>query len=215
LTPGALLLGNAGSCFTCGHDHGEGDRCLSFHFEPAFFEQIAAGVNARAMNFVRSSLPALRSLAPLAARATVLVDAEGSIEELALDLAGTVLRENSKHRLPTISRRDERRVTSVVRHLEQRFIEPCPLEDLASLAGLSAFHFLRVFKATTGLTPHQHILRTRLRAAAATLARTRVPITEVALAVGFEDLSNFTRTFRAEYGTTPSRYRAQHSGSRL
>src|SRR5580693_3030565 len=42
LTPGSLLLGDAGGCFTCGHQHGEGDRCLAFHFEPAFFEQLAA-----------------------------------------------------------------------------------------------------------------------------------------------------------------------------
>ena len=46
LTPGSLLLGDAGGCFTCGHQHGEGDRCLAFHFEPAFFEQLAADAGA-------------------------------------------------------------------------------------------------------------------------------------------------------------------------
>jgi AraC family transcriptional regulator len=209
LTPGALLLGSAGGCFTCGHEHAAGDRCLSFHFEPSLFEDIAAAAGARTMKFRRNSLPALRSLAPFAARAAAAADGNNSIEELALDLAAAALRENAEHRPPSISRRDERRVTSVVRYLAEHFFEPCGLHELASLVGLSPFHFLRVFRATTGLTPHQHLLRTRLRAAAITLANTATPVTEVALAVGFEDLSNFTRTFRAEYGVTPSRYRLE------
>jgi AraC family transcriptional regulator len=74
---------------------------------------------------------------------------------------------------------------------------------------LSPFHFLRVFRAVTGLTPHQYLLRARLRAAAALLVTTQTPVTEIALAVGFEDLSNFTRSFGAEYRLTPKRYRAQ------
>jgi AraC family transcriptional regulator len=91
----------------------------------------------------------------------------------------------------------------------RRFDAPCALGDLAQLAGLSDYHFPRVFRATTGLTPHQHLLRTRLRVAAALLVRSHLPVTGIALAAGFEDLSNFTRTFRAEYSLTPSRFRAQ------
>jgi len=44
LVPGALMLGNPGACFECGHEHGVGDRCLSFHFDPGFFEEIVASV---------------------------------------------------------------------------------------------------------------------------------------------------------------------------
>jgi len=222
LTPGSLLLGGAGGCFTCGHEHGEGDRCLAFHFEPSLFEEIATAAGAGRSLFTRNSLPALRSLAPVVAHATVVAQAHGggtsslargptmSFEELALELAGAALLEGKEHRPPPLSsKRDERRVAAVARFMEERFAEPCALNDLARLADLSPFHFLRVFRATTGLTPHQHLLRTRLRAGAAYLARTDAPITEVALAAGFEDLSNFTRSFRAEYGLTPSRYRVQ------
>jgi AraC-like DNA-binding protein len=213
LTPGAFLLGTPGNCFTCGHEHASGDRCLAFYFEPAFFEEIAAAAGARTAAFRRNSLPALRSLAPLAARAASVACGapieNGSMEELALDLAAAALQENTARHLPPISARDEQRVTSVVRHLSEAFAEPWGLHDLAHLAGLSQFHFLRVFRITTGLTPHQHLLRTRLRSAAVTLASTATPITEVALDVGFDDLSNFIRTFRAEYGMTPSRYRAR------
>src|SRR5262245_63023414 len=58
LVPGALLLGNAGSCFECGHEHAQGDRCLAFHFSPAFFESIAAGTpGVRKASFGRASMP--------------------------------------------------------------------------------------------------------------------------------------------------------------
>jgi len=207
LTPGALLLGGAGRCFTCGHEHGEGDRCLSFHFEPTFFEDIAAATGARRLRFGRNSLPPIRNLAPLVARAASAADGSAPLDELAVELAAAALRESDEYRLPIISKRDEQRVAAVVRYMEQRFDAPCALSELARLAGLSEFHFLRVFKATTGLTPHQHLLRSRLRVAAVLLARSDIPVTEVALAAGFEDLSNFTRTFRAEYALTPSRYR--------
>ena len=59
------------------------------------------------------------------------------------------------------------------------------------------------------MTPHQWLLRTRLREAAQRLATSRAPVTQVALDVGFDDLSNFIRSFRAEFGVPPSRYRAR------
>jgi AraC family transcriptional regulator len=211
LTPGSLLLGQVGSCFTCGHEHGAGDRCLSFHFEPGLFETIAAATGARTMNFGRNSLPAHRSLTPLVARALLAIDggaAPASFEELSLDLAAAALSEGIDRKpSPPINKRDERRVAAVARYLEENFAQPCALTDLAGLAGLSPYHFLRVFRATTGVTPHQHLLRVRLRAAAVSLARTDTPVTELALASGFDDLSNFIRSFRAEYGVAPSHYR--------
>jgi AraC family transcriptional regulator len=211
LTPGALLLGDAGGCFTCGHQHGEGDRCLSFHFEPAFFENIAAAAGGRTTRFDRNSLPAHRSLTPLVARAIVAAEDAAPFEELALDLAAAALRASGGDYHPApISKHDERRVAAVVRYLEENFDQPCLLGDLANLAGLSPYHFLRVFRATTGVTPHQHLLRARLRAAAVSLVRTDTPVTEIALASGCDDLSNFTRSFRAEYGITPSHYRRKY-----
>ena len=209
LTPGSLLLGDAGTCFTCGHQHGEGDRCLSFHFEPAFFEQLAVDAGAREPRFRRNSLPAVRALAPLVARAIVAVDTATAFDELALDLAAGALLHSGNCDQPSISTRDERRVAAVIRHLESRYHEPWTLADLARLADSSPFHFLRVFRATAGLTPHQYVLRARLRAAAVALATTPTPVTEVALASGFEDLSNFIRTFRAEFGAAPSSYRTR------
>jgi len=72
---------------------------------------------------------------------------------------------------------------------------------------MSAFHFLRTSRQVTGLTPHQYVLRMRLREAATRLATGRERILDIALASGFEDLSNFNHAFRAEFGVSPRIYR--------
>ena len=92
--------------------------------------------------------------------------------------------------------------------------EAVSLEDAAGRAGLSAFHFLRVFSATLGVTPHQHLLRARLRRAARLLAEEDRPITDVALECGFADLSNFVRTFRRAAGLPPAAFRRASRGER-
>src|SRR5262245_45160324 len=94
LVPGALLLGNAGTCFECGHEHAQGDRCLAFHFGPAFFEDIAAGTpGARKARFSRADVPPAAELIGLLAEAEVARDERdvAALEELATRIAGAVL----------------------------------------------------------------------------------------------------------------------------
>jgi AraC-like DNA-binding protein len=86
------------------------------------------------------------------------------------------------------------------------------VEQLASVSGLSPYHFLRTFEAVTGVTPHQYILRTRLREAAIRVATDRNKILDVALDTGFGDVSNFNRAFKGEFGMSPRVYRQQASG---
>src|SRR3954451_19864758 len=70
LAPGALLLGNPGTCYECGHEHGAGDRCLSFHFSPTYLERVAAELpGAKRLGFADPRLPPLPALAPLLAEA--------------------------------------------------------------------------------------------------------------------------------------------------
>src|SRR5260370_6229998 len=71
MTPGSLLLGNAGQCFECGHEHGAGDRCLSFRYTPNYFESLAADTVAHGAKpeFRTLRLPPLRALSPLVAKA--------------------------------------------------------------------------------------------------------------------------------------------------
>jgi AraC family transcriptional regulator len=71
MTPGSLLFGNAGKCFECTHEHGRGDRCLSFGYTPDSFERLAAdaGVRRAKPGFRMLRLPPLRAFSPLVARA--------------------------------------------------------------------------------------------------------------------------------------------------
>ena len=74
LVPGSLLLGNHRACFECGHEHAQGDRCLSFRFEPDYFECLSDGAEARMKNFARASLPPIPELARLFADAELARD---------------------------------------------------------------------------------------------------------------------------------------------
>lgn len=105
------------------------------------------------------------------------------------------------------------RITEIVRAIERQPSRPLTLDDLARDARLNPYHFLRTFTRVTGLTPHQYILRARLREAALRLAdHDRMPpekILDVAFECGFEDVSNFNHAFRTEFGVSPRTYRAQ------
>jgi transcriptional regulator GlxA family with amidase domain len=203
-------LGNHGACFECGHDHAGGDRCLSFHFGPDFFERIVAAVpGARRIDF---SSP---RLAPIAATAALIVAAEEAdparLEEIALDLAATAigaLPETARDERPT-SARVSRRIAVVIRHVEARFDETHTLPALAALAAMSPYHFLREFRRAVGITPYQFVLSLRLRAAARRLRASDTTIAAIALDSGFGDISEFNRRFRRVFGLTPQAYRAR------
>lgn len=208
LSSGALLLGNAGDRFECSHPHGEGDRCLSFQYDPALFERLARDAGAATPTFARDRLPPLRPLARLTARAASALHRDDSFEEIALALGAAVAAATPGARdVEADGTRDAHRVARVLRRLHGRTSERHGVADLARVAGLSPFHFLRAFARVTGVTPHQWLLRARLHDAARRLVETRAPVTDIALDVGFEDLSNFIRTFRAEFGVPPTRYR--------
>ena len=213
MSPGGFMLGSAGRGFECSHQHGEGDRCLSFQFTPEVFEEIARDTDSPRDAFNHDRLPPLRELAPLSARITAVMDRPASLEEIALELAGGIVRlDADTHRDAGLTTtRDRTRIANVLHHLEAHSDENHTLSTLASIGGLSRYHFLRTFKRVTGITPHQWILRARLRAAASRLVASHDSITEIALDVGFDDLSNFIRSFRAEFGISPRQYRVSMS----
>lgn len=215
LVPGSLLLGNAGACFECGHAHAVGDRCLAFHFTPAFFEAVASDVpGAKHTDFAAASLPPTDALVPLLAEAEVARDDRDSaaLEELSLRLAGAALTlQTPAKRLTTPSARDERRITQAVRLIETAADAPLGLAALAREVGMSPYHFLRTFRRVTGMTPHQYILRMRMQRAASRLRQSREAITAIAYDAGFNDLSTFNHRFRRLMGASPRAYRARRS----
>jgi AraC family transcriptional regulator len=219
MMPGSLLLGNAGHCFECGHEHGRGDRCVSFYYAPDYFERLAADTGRRGsrLDFSTSRLPPLRGLSPLIARACAGLSQGGSVdvpwEEFSVQLAAQTLRlvsglsSDSNGAPPSAVAR----VTRAIRAIERDPDQGLTLGRLAREAGLSPYHFLRTFERLTSLTPHQYVRRARLRETAIQLAYTekRARILDIALDAGFGDVSNFNRAFRAEFGVSPRVYRLQ------
>jgi AraC family transcriptional regulator len=83
------------------------------------------------------------------------------------------------------------------------------VSDLASLVGLSQFHFIRAFKNSVGLSPYQYVLSERISVAKEMLSKRDLSIADVALAVGFSDASQLNRVFRKLIGVTPTVYRRE------
>jgi AraC-like DNA-binding protein len=133
-----------------------------------------------------------------------------ALDEAAYGLAASVLGALDGSAVevpPTLRRADRERAHAAAQLIERRFDEALDLHTLAAEVATSPFHFLRSFRQELGLTPHQYLVRTRLRHAVRQLATTDRPVTAIALAVGFGDLTNFIRTFRAHVGETPSTFR--------
>lgn len=220
MTPGSMLLGNDGQCFECGHEHGSGDRCIAFRFDPDYFEQIAvdAGWHGRALRFRSPRLPAVRDSATVVAQACAALNGSTNVswEEIGVILAARLTRllgasSRSAGELPA---RAVARVTRSVRAIERDPSATLTLRQLAADAELSSYHFLRTFERLTAVTPHQYVRRLRLRDAALRLTREPARVIEIAYESGFNDVSAFNRAFRAEFGLSPLSYRKQASGSR-
>lgn len=211
--PGALLLGNAGDFFTCGHEHGVGDRCFSFSYSPEFYESVKAGTGVVSRRFETPRVAPLRGLSPLVSRASeLLVGGDpAAYEELGMQVLAQSIR--MAHGMVTGPVPAEpsslARVTRVLRMIDNDPGVPHDLNSLSQIARLSSYHFLRVFEGITGSTPHQYLLRVRLRRAAVRLREESTRILEIGLSCGFGDISNFNRTFRAEFGVSPRRYRSR------
>lgn len=205
---GALFVGHAGDEYQCTHEHhAGGDECLSFAFDADLVAQI--GGDARTWSCV--AMPAHPSLMALGelARATTQGRTQLALDELGMALASRFVALHSGTavvpREP--SARERRRAMQAAAWIDAHSADVVDLDAAAAHIGSSRFHFLRLFARVVGVTPHQYLIRCRLRRAAQLLAEDTRPVTQVALDCGFGDLSNFVRTFGRATGQSPRAFR--------
>lgn len=134
---------------------------------------------------------------------------DGMQAALAAHLLGnyTIDRWQPPGRAPSL---DPRRLKRVLDFVEARLADDISLDDLAAEACLSPFHFSRLFRDATGLSPHRYVTDRRVQAAREKLAIDQSSLVEIALDAGFGSQANFIRVFRKVTGLTPGQYRELH-----
>ena len=104
-----------------------------------------------------------------------------------------------------------RALGNVIAYIEDHLGEAIELIDLARIGNVSRFHFIKLFKMSTGMSPMAYVERSRIRRAARLIKHGEMRLTEIAVAVGFADQSHFTRRFRRHTGYTPGSFRRERS----
>lgn len=215
LVTGSVLIGRPDATYMCTHDHHHApDACLAFSLAPEVADGFGSGLrrwDARGL----PPIPELVVLGELGLR-VVAGEADLGLDEVGLLFAQRMLAVVGAHAPNGLrpSASDRRRAILAARYLDAHAAGAVDLADVAGEVGLTRFHFLRMFTRVLGVTPHQYLVRARLRHAASLLAAGGRSITEIALDVGFGDVSNFVRTFGRAAGVSPRRFRGLARGDR-
>ena len=212
LVAGSILVGHPGNEYTCSHEHHVcGDECLSFQFSPEVVEPLRATKAWRV-----GAVPPLAALVVVGelAQAAVEKKSDLSVDEAGMILAARFAAASGQSNGGELSARERRRAVEAAMWINEHAHEAIDLARTARVSGRSPFHFLRSFAKTIGVTPHQYLVRCRLQRAARLLAERERAITDVAFDCGFNDLSNFIRTFRRAAGVSPRAFRRASKGDR-
>jgi AraC-like DNA-binding protein len=191
----------------CTHEHHHGgDECLCFQYTAEVIDEIAPKAQWRV-----GALPPIAQLMVLGEWAQSVANASSDVglDELGLMLGARLAQVTTGKdtSAPKPHERDRRRAVEVALWIDANARNDIDLATAAKIAGLSNYHFLRVFAAVVGITPHQYLVRARLRNAAKLLIESERPITDIAFDVGFNDVSNFVRTFGRAAGASPRAFR--------
>lgn len=103
----------------------------------------------------------------------------------------------------------KRNLRIIIEFVDEHLSENLSLETLAALCDLSQFHFAKAFKQSTGLAPHEYLLRQRIERAKHLLLEAKLNVAEIALTLGFADQPHFTKIFRRHTGATPTGFQLQ------
>ena len=193
---------------------------IYLHLEPEFVKSVAEGAEMNPDKVEITSALESRSLV-IESMARMAFDelqrgAEATASNLYADavaniLAVQLLREYSTDKMPPEKRYvnglTNKKLAHVLDLIESDLAEDLSLKVLANAAGLSEYHFLRMFKHSTGCTPHQYVINQRIERARELLKKTDMTVTEIAYLLGFSNPAHFTHHFRRKTGFTPSEMR--------
>jgi len=194
-------------------------ECLHLYLPPALLDQSAladfdvdpakvqiAYADGLADQVLFHICSPLRDLLHRPRQPTDALFVEGIQVALAAHLLGhyTIDRWRPAEKAPSL---DPRRLQRVLDFIEASLAVDIRLEELAAQACLSPFHFSRLFREATGLSPHRYVIDRRVQAARQELARSNLSLAEIALEFGFGSQANFTRVFRKATTLTPGQYR--------
>ncbi|MBU9736537.1 AraC family transcriptional regulator [Diplocloster agilis] len=106
-----------------------------------------------------------------------------------------------------VIRENEEKIRIALKYIEEHYSDDLSIDKLADLTGFSPCHFMNTFKKYVGLPCNKYITQFRLDLAAKLLSETRDPIMNIALMIGYNNISYFNRSFRDKFGITPREYR--------
>ncbi|MCI0351924.1 MAG: AraC family transcriptional regulator [Acidobacteriales bacterium] len=207
LQPGDIFFTYPGLTYRCRHDDVANDRCLSISYSHDFAPRFADRGNRHCIPIVMRAGNRLkylfgRMLAQLRADPAAL-----AVEGTAADVLHALQRPSprrAQYRDAQLAWYAER-IDAARDLLDGQFNRQHTLASLARNAGMSTFHFARIFSELTGNPPHRYLLERRLDRAAWHL-RQGASVTETCFAVGFQNLSHFIRSFERRFGFTPAAY---------
>jgi AraC family transcriptional regulator len=218
LVAGSVLLGHPGDEYLCTHEHHEcGDACLSFKLSHAYAEMVGGDKASHIKEIWQAgSVAPHASLMVLGALGEAVAEGRSDLgfDEIGLMFTAAIARHIAGRPRSSVEARaqDRAKITAAAAWIENHAESEIDLEQVAAVARMSPFHFLRLFARIAGVTPHQYLIGARLRNAAKQLAGNDRAITDIAYDVGFGDLSNFVRTFHRAARMSPRRFRQTAQG---
>ncbi|MGB7212426.1 MAG: AraC family transcriptional regulator [Gemmatimonadales bacterium] len=219
LGPGSAFLNRPGMAYRCRHlEHEPLDVCLSLSLDESLIEALRSAdvpldraplgtAPSNRLNYLRHRLLRWHE--------------EGGEpivgETLAGEIVATVVHRPGPGTAafrPGHLRQYSERVDAARHRLDTRAAERHTLSDIANEAGLSMYHFARIFRELVGIPPHRYLLKARL-ARSAMLLKEGSSVTHSCYQAGFDSLSHFAEAFRREFGVVPSQYAGGAGGKRV
>lgn len=202
--------------------HAQGDdHFLQIQIEPQFLQKVAQetgeidGNDVELITKFRERNPQIEQIIMMLHTEVKNGNSFGSklyVESLTNALAVNLLRDYSTNKdniALYAGGLSERQLITVTDYINDHLATEIKLSDLSELAGISQFHFSRLFKQSMGTSPHQYLITQRIEHAKRLLKNSKLSVTEIAFACGFNSHSHLGKYFRQLTGITPKDYRIQ------